>query len=379
MDIANLTLEQLAGQLLIVGFPDATTQAPDFIRDALSQSLISGCILFRRNIEDVDQVLSLTRSIHEATRDAILPFVSLDQEGGRVVRLREPLTPMPPMRLVGEYASRELTSHLSEAVATEIGALGFNLNFAPVLDVDTNPKNPVIGDRSFSSDPERVVKYAGAWMVGHTIAGVIPCGKHFPGHGDTHQDSHLALPTITHSRERLQRIELLPFRRMIRAHIPMLMTAHIVVSSIDPIYPATLSRDVIQGLLRDQMDYQGVVVSDCLEMKAVADHFEIEQMVELGVRAGVDLFLICHTQEKWERARGHLVEVASKDEDFRARLEQSAARVLKLKRTELERLGHPWQPAPGWRDVLGCHAHRDLVARLDAKADVGEDPTERTT
>ncbi len=378
MDNAQLSLEQLAGQLLIAGFPDALTTAPAPIQDALQKGHLSGCILFRRNVENVDQVLSLTTSIHEATTHAPAPpFVALDQEGGRVVRLREPLTPIPPMRLVGEYATAELASHLSEVVATEVGALGFNLNFAPVLDVDTNPDNPVIGDRSFSSDPKKVARYGGAWMAGHTIAGVLPCGKHFPGHGDTNQDSHLALPTLTHNKERLDRIELHPFRRLINAKIPMIMTAHIVMSAIDPIYPATLSESVIRGLLRKQLGYNGVVVSDCLEMKAIADHFDIEQVVELGVRAGVDLFLISHTEEKWKKAHAHLVNTAQNDPEFAELLTQSAERVLKLKKNELLRLGHPWKPAQNWRDVLGCHAHREIAARLTAKADAGVDPTEK--
>ncbi len=370
-------LYQDAGQLLIVGFPEAPRRAPEFITRALADGQISGCILFRRNVDDVDQVIDLTESIHAAVgRDGEVPFVALDQEGGRVVRLREPLTPIPPMRLIGEYANTELASLISEVVATEVGALGFNLNFAPVLDVDTNPDNPVIGDRSFSSDPQQVARYGGAWMAGHTIAGVLPCAKHFPGHGDTNQDSHLALPTITHDLTRLTGVELHPFRRLVRAHIPMIMTAHIVVASIDPIYPATLSEDVIGGLLRDKIDYDGVVVSDCLEMKAVADHFSIEEMVERGVRAGVDLFLICHTEEKWRRAHAHLVKTAREDEAFAKMLRTSAERVRKLKRSELHRLGKPWTRHEGWRDVLGCHAHRATLERLQAKADVGIDPTE---
>lgn len=366
-----------AGQLLIAGFPGALDRAPQAIEEALSAGRLSGCILFRRNVESVEQVVSLTESIHAAARDVAPPFVALDQEGGRVVRLREPLTAIPPMRVLGEYASAELTSRISEVVATEVGALGFNLNFAPVLDVDTNPQNPVIGDRAFSRDPEQVARLGGAWMAGHTIAGVIPCGKHFPGHGDTHQDSHLMLPTITHNMERLARVELIPFKRLIRAGLPMVMTAHIVVSALDPVYPATLSEAVIQGLLRDTLRYEGVVVSDCLEMKAVADHYTIEELVERGVRAGVDLFLISHTEEKWQRAHAHLVKVAEQDEAFSKKLEESAARVRHLKKSELERLGRPWERPEDWRETLGCHAHREILARLTARAaDMGEDPTE---
>lgn len=366
-----------AGQLIIGGFAGATTRAPDSFRDALRDGILSGAILFRRNVDTIEQVAELCESLHaDYTDRPEHPFIALDQEGGRVVRLREPLTPIPPMRLIGEYANTDLATKISEAVATEVGAVGFNLNFAPVLDVDTNPDNPVIGDRSFSSDPEQVATFGGVWALGHTIAGVIPCGKHFPGHGDTLQDSHLALPTITHSRERLDRIELHPFIRNMKARIPMLMTAHIVVSSLDPIYPATMSDAVIGKLLRDEFGYDGVVVSDCLEMKAVADHFEIEEMVERSLMAGVDLFLICHTEAKWRRAHAHLVARAEQSDAVRERLEQAAARVRGLKQSALGRMLKPWVREENWLDVLGCRTHRELMARIQAVADVGSDPTE---
>ena len=366
-----------AGQLIIGGFAGATTRAPDSFRDALRDGILSGAILFRRNVDTIEQVADLCESLHEDYSDRPEhPFIALDQEGGRVVRLREPLTPIPPMRLIGEYANTDLATKISEAVATEVGAVGFNLNFAPVLDVDTNPDNPVIGDRSFSSDPEQVATFGGVWALGHTIAGVIPCGKHFPGHGDTLQDSHLALPTITHSRERLDRIELHPFIRNMKARIPMLMTAHIVVSSLDPIYPATMSDAVIGELLREEFGYDGVVVSDCLEMKAVADHFEIEEMVERSLMAGVDLFLICHTEAKWRRAHAHLVARAEQSDAVRERLEQAAARVRALKQSALGRMPKPWTREENWLEILGCRAHRELMARIHAVADVGVDPTE---
>jgi beta-N-acetylhexosaminidase len=372
-----MSLEQDLGQLLVVGFPEAPERAPDFILDALEAGDISGTILFRRNVAEIEQVAALCESLHAAVPSELPPpFVALDQEGGRVVRLREPLTRIPPMRLVGLDRNADRAARIAEVVATEVATVGFNFNFAPVLDVDTNPDNPVIGDRSFGSDPALVARLGGAWALGHTMAGVIPCGKHFPGHGDTLQDSHLSLPTITHDRARLDAIELVPFKSAVKTNIASLMTAHIVVSSLDPVYPATLSSAIIQGLLRDEMGYNGVVVSDCLEMKAVADMFEIEELVERSLMAGVDLFLICHTEEKWRRARKHLLARAAEDEKVAARITESAARVRALKQRYLGSWPRPWARQQDWREVLGSTLHREELAALSHAADVGVDPTE---
>lgn len=374
---AGDTLERDLGQLLVVGFPEAPERAPDFILEALSAGEISGTILFRRNVAAIEQVVALCESLHAAVPETLpAPFIALDQEGGRVVRLREPLTRIPPMRVVGVDKNADRAARIAEVVATEVATVGFNFNFAPVLDVDTNPENPVIGDRSFGADPHLVARMGGAWALGHTMAGVIPCGKHFPGHGDTLQDSHLALPTITHDRERLDNIELVPFKSAVKTNIASIMTAHIVVSSLDPVYPATLSPAIIQGLLRDELGYQGVVVSDCLEMKAVADMFEIEELVERSLMAGVDLFLICHTEAKWRRARTHLLQRASEDAAVAARIRESATRVRALKQRYLGSWPRPWSRQQDWRDVLGSTNHRETLAALSHAADVGLDPTE---
>ncbi|MFW5968101.1 MAG: glycoside hydrolase family 3 N-terminal domain-containing protein, partial [Persicimonas sp.] len=194
-DLSERDIREAAGQCLVVGFEGAEEEPPKGVADALEQGDVGGVILFRRNVDTVEQVCSLNEHIHRLAAEAPeAPFVAVDQEGGRVVRLEEPLTLIPPMRAVGESGDQRLISEISEVIATEIGALGFNLNFAPVLDVDTNPMNPVIGDRAFSDTPETVARAAGAYLLGHHTAGVLPCGKHFPGHGDTLVDSHEDLP-----------------------------------------------------------------------------------------------------------------------------------------------------------------------------------------
>ncbi|MFU8806950.1 MAG: beta-N-acetylhexosaminidase, partial [Bradymonadaceae bacterium] len=344
-------IRQAVGQLLLVGFPGADPEPPPSVTAALEAGEIGGVILFRRNVADVDQVAALNAAVHHAARGAIAsPFVAVDQEGGRVVRLREPLTPLPTMRAAGAKNDPDLVVRLSEVIATELSALGFNLNFAPVLDVDTNPDNPVIGDRAFATTPERVARYGGAFLIGHLMAGVVPCGKHFPGHGDTLVDSHLGLPRLMHDMERLDEIELLPFRMAVQAGIPMIMTAHISLPALDAFHPATMSRKIIGDLLREDIGYDGIVITDCLEMKAVSEQYEIEEMVELSLMAGVDIFLICHTEEKWKRAFEHLCALAEKDDAARERIFESARRVQKLKEDFWGKLPRPWQPIEGWRE-----------------------------
>ncbi|QDG50037.1 beta-N-acetylhexosaminidase [Persicimonas caeni] len=366
MNVSDDQIREAIGQLLVVGFHGADEEPPEAIAEALSTGKIGGVILFRRNVDTVEQVCALNTRVHELAAEAPeAPFVAVDQEGGRVVRLKEPLTPIPPMRAVGDTNDGRLISEVSEVIATEVGALGFNLNFAPVLDVDTNPLNPIIGDRAFGRTPERVIRAAGAFLLGHHTAGVIPCGKHFPGHGDTLLDSHKDLPTLKHDMERLQRVELEPFRRAIGADIPMLMTAHMLLPALDSEHPATLSQAVIGELLREELGYDGVVITDDLEMKAVAERYDIDEMVTLGLRAGIDIFLICHTEAKWQQAYDTLYELAtSGDEDLQLVL-RAAERVRRLKRTMLGNQRRPWQPYDGWREMLGCDEHRQTMARVE--------------
>lgn len=378
-DESEQTLRQALGQLFVIGFRGDEHEPPTDVAAALGSGAIGGVILFRRNVRDVDQVVALNEAIHAAARDAVAaPFVSLDQEGGRVVRLREPLTPIPPMRAIGETGDYELAADVAEVLATEVATVGFNLNFSPVLDVDTNPANPVIGDRAFSRDPAVVARMGGAFLLGHLAAGVVPCGKHFPGHGDTDTDSHHELPILNHEPERFEAVELIPFQRTIAADIPMIMTAHVLVPALDTVHPATLSHAVMHRLLREELGYDGVVITDDLEMKAVADRYSVEQMVELGLRAGVDIFLICHEFEKYQAAYEHLLELARRHPSDRRRVFESANRVMRLKDGLLSSWPRPWRPIAGWRDVLGCAAHRDVLARLAPATELGPDPTARS-
>lgn len=369
-------LRRAAAQMLMVGFHEAPSVVPDSVREAVEDGL-GGVILFRRNIKSMDQFMSLSRSIHQASpQNEPGPFLAVDQEGGRVVRLRDPLTPIPPMREVGDRGDPAWTHEVSAMMARELKAVGVNLNFAPVVDVDTNPDNPVIGDRSFSRDPREVAQHGRAFVAGHLENGVLPCAKHFPGHGDTHVDSHLALPSLPHDLARLERVELHPFVELFKADLPLLMTAHILFQSLDTSHPATLSQSILQDLLRKKLSYRGLVISDCLEMQAVSQRYTIEEMIELGLEAGIDIFLICHTESLWQRAWKHLVYLGQKSQEKRDTILSIAERIRALKR---QHIVDPAFDKDGLA-TLGCPEHRAIFSIVDKEATstAQTDPTEPT-
>ncbi len=239
-----------------------------------------------------------------------------------------------------------------------------------MLDVDTNPANPVIGDRSLHQDADEVARLGVALAQGLEAGGVASCGKHFPGHGDTTQDSHLALPSLPHSLERLHRIELLPFAAYSRAGLASIMTAHVVFEALEPEVPATMSRRVLTGLLREELAFGGVVISDDLEMRAIADHFSVERAAVEGLLAGVDLFLVCHHADAQRRAIEALVDAVEQGDVPRARLAEASARVATL----MERFVLGPEDRVG---TLGSSRHRALADGLGQGESAARDPTER--
>lgn len=285
-------------QHFLWGF-DGTGVTPE-IRRLIRDYPPAGFILFKRNIEDLKQVKELARELRSLSRTPLL--IGIDEEGGRVRRLPAPFVQYPPAATWGSlYEGRKNKKLLFEAgfhLAHELLSLGINVDFAPVLDVNSNPKNPVIGDRAFSSHPRMAGEAATAFFLGMKKAGLIACGKHFPGHGDTEADSHLTLPTVNRSKEILKKVELAPFRMAIRQGIPMLMTAHVVYRALDPENPATLSSKILRDLLRKKMKFKGIIISDDLEMKAISEKFSLAEASLRSLQAGVDLLLIGRGGEK---------------------------------------------------------------------------------
>jgi len=273
------------GRLVMVDIPgpslDADTAA--FLRE---QKIRSVC-LFRKNIGTESEVKALMRDLIEVLGPEAL--IGIDQEGGAVVRVT--FLPQPPSAMaLGASGDAGRAEAVGAAVARGLKSLGINWNFAPVLDVNNNPANPVIGERSFSNDPVEVSRLAAAWMRGSLSAGVACCVKHFPGHGDTHVDSHHALPTVDKTRAELDALELAPFKAL-ATQAPAMMTAHIVYPQIDPDRPATLSPQLIGGILRKDWGYDGVVITDALMMKAVAERFGYAKSAVMAIEAGADMVL----------------------------------------------------------------------------------------
>jgi beta-N-acetylhexosaminidase len=244
-------------------------------------------------------------------------------------------------------------------VGEELAALGIGWDFAPVLDVHTNPDNPVIGERAFATDPDAAAAHALAFWRGLRGAGLVGCGKHFPGHGDTRTDSHLELPVVPHDLDRLRRIELAPFAAAARAGMEAFMTAHVLYPALDPDRPATLSRRIATDLLRGELGFAGVLVSDDLGMKAVADRYSIEELAVGAVEAGVDHLLVREPAERQVAAFEAILRAAERDGVLRARVEQSAARVAALKAACTVPMPAPAAMLPS---LLGTPAHRALAA-----------------
>lgn len=338
--------ERKAGRTLVVGFEG--TELPASLAEALREGGLAGIIVFRRNLPDRESTAALVASVHAAAREggALPPLVAIDEEGGRVTRLPSPFEPLPPMRRLGALGDAELVRRAGWAVGAELRRLGINLDFAPILDVDSNPLNPIIGDRAFSSDPGEAARLALAFARGLADGGVLGCGKHFPGHGDTDLDSHLELPTIRHDRARLDAVELVPFERAAREGLESLMSAHVVVTALDAERPATLSPRIVSGLLREELGYRGVLFSDDLEMRAVADRYAPAESGVLAIEAGCDALLVCRDVDAAFATRRALAVRYDADPGFAARLDEAASRVDALRALAARRASEALEGAP---------------------------------
>lgn len=346
--------EQTAGQVIVAGFDGL--RAPPEVLQAARDGLLGGAILFKRNVESTKQVKQLLAELGDAFPSTHPPLLAVDQEGGRVARLGAPVVRLPPARTFGVIDDPELTATAGERLGAQLADLGFNCDFAPVLDVDTNPDNPVIGDRSYGTCVDEVIRHGLAFATGLRRGGVLPCAKHFPGHGDTELDSHLALPKLGHDRARLDRIELAPFRAA--GKIPLWMTAHVVFESLDSGGPATLSPRVITDLVRGELGYEGVVVSDDLEMKAVSQRWGVAEAGRLAIVAGCDALLVCSDLSLVNETRALLARSATENATFRQRLEAAARRFL-----ELRKAPRPGSKLDPWDGEATAAVEADIGAR----------------
>lgn len=340
--VDRMTLEEKIGQMLMPDFrkwngKDVTEMLPE-IESLVKKYHLGGVILFRENVVTTEQTARLVSQYQDAAEKFGL-LMTIDQEGGIVTRLQSG-TDMPGNMALGATRSPEVARNVGNAIGKELASLGINMNFAPVMDVNNNPDNPVIGVRSFSEDPQLVADLGVAYTKGLQEAGVAATAKHFPGHGDTAEDSHLGLPEVPHEKERLKNVELYPFQKGMEEGIDAIMTGHVTFPKIDGTkaisrktgeeiaIPATLSYKVLTELMREEMGYQGVITTDAMNMKAIADHFGPVDAAIRAVKAGTDIVLMPIGLE--EVATG-LLESVKAGEIPEERIEASAKRILTLK------------------------------------------------
>ena len=329
-------------------------------------------VLFGRNVDSPEQVADLVRELQTAARDAGHErplLISVDQEGGRFSRLREPWTAWPPPRAVGRTGSEDVARRMGAALAVELRACGIRLNFSPVVDVDTHPDNPAIGDRSFGAQADLVGRLGAALVAGLQEGGVAACAKHFPGHGDTSVDSHLDLPVVEHPRSRLEEVELPPFRSCIEAGVALVMTAHVLVPDLDEKRPGTLSRAIVGGLLREDLGYGGVVVTDDLQMDAVARRWRPAERAVLAAQAGCDLLEVCSDHDDQVEAMEGLIRAVEAEEVRYTDMEAAEGRVRRLKERFLDGYRDPDPKAARLAAERGEHrALAEEIAALSGRA-----------
>ena len=356
------------GQFLIGSMPDRTM--PVEMRSLAREFDLGGVILFGRNIEAPEQVAELAAE-SEALGRTTPAWVSVDQEGGRVARLKEPFTKWPPMATLGRAGREEgeaLAERFAKALAGELRAVGITLDYAPVLDIHTNPRNPVIGDRALAERSEDVARLGRVIIKALQESGVAACGKHFPGHGDTSTDSHVELPLVEHPPDRLRAIEFEPFRAAIAEQVAFIMTAHVLVPSLDAERPATLSPKVVHALLRDELGFEGVILSDDLEMKAVSALYPVPESAVEAIRAGCDGILVCSGDlDLQARTLEALVKAVESGTISATRSDDAFMRLRRVKERFLmgERPG-PARRIRDLRQILGREEHQLVAAEMAA-------------
>ncbi|MCX6539698.1 MAG: beta-N-acetylhexosaminidase [Acidobacteria bacterium] len=359
-------LRRQIGQLAFLGFKG--TIIPAELRALAREFDIGGVVLFARNVEGPEQVAELAFDAARLVPDLPL-WVAVDQEGGRVARMRRPFTEWPPMATLGRSGRADLAGRFGHALAREMRAVGISLDFAPVVDVLTQEKNSAIGDRALSSNPETVATLGAAIIDALQSEGVAACAKHFPGHGDTSVDSHHELPLVEHSPDRFDQVDFVPFRAAISAGVAAIMVAHLLVPAFDEDVPASLSRRVVTTELRTRLDFENLILTDDLGMNACSARFPPPVAAVKAVAAGHDGVLLCDPDPDQQAAALEALVHALEDGTLPyAQVESSVARHARLKATFVRRGDEARRPSATWREIVGCEAHQGVAAEMRAFA-----------
>lgn len=325
-----MSLDEKVGQMVIFGL-DGTTMGAE-TQKLIQQDKIGGLILYKNNITSAGQALELLNALKKANRNNPAPlWLSVDQEGGKVSRMPDSYVKIPKAQDIGKTGDAKYAERTGEAIAAEIKSLGFNLDFAPVMDINSNPDNPVIGDRSFGPDAETVIKQGTAVMQGLHAGKVAEVIKHFPGHGDTSVDSHLELPVVNKSLKQLQSFELLPFEAAVKKGTDMVMVAHLLIPKIDSKYPASMSPAIITDLLRGTLQFKGVVITDDMTMGGIVKHFGIAEAAVQSVKAGTDIVLVGHDPVSEAKVLDALKSAVQSGKLSEQAIDEHVYRILQLK------------------------------------------------
>lgn len=339
---ADWTLREKIGQMVMGGFDGQ--EPTEGIRTLIRDYRLGGIIYFRRNVGTVAETAGLSAELQAMASEVsgVPLWIAVDQEGGMVARIDRDVAVMPGNMALGATGDAQLVYDAALASAGDLRRMGINVNFAPCLDVNNNPANPVIGVRAFGEQPERVAELGAAAIRGYQAGGVAACAKHFPGHGDTSTDSHHELPLVPHDRERLDRVELVPFREAVSAGADAIMTAHVRFPAYEEEeLPATLSSNILTGLLRERLGFTGMIVTDCLEMKAISDTVGIARGAVMAVKAGADLVLVSHRFDRQLEALEALYEAVMSGEIDKPRVDDAVRRILAHKAKRLGQVAMP--------------------------------------
>lgn len=355
-----MKLNELIGQHMLIGVSGLTLT--DSEKKFIVENNISGVVLFGRNVSTPEQIRDLCAEIqslrHKMASKAPL-FIGIDMEGGRVHRLKPPFTQWPPLKTVGDLDAPTVAFNFAHRMGLELMAVGINLDFAPCVDVFTNPLNTVIGDRAVSNDAHQVEKMASALVRGYIKSGILSCAKHFPGHGHTVIDSHEELPVEDADLKRLHEVELVPFKKALRSRVDMVMTGHILFKSVDKDWPVTLSEYFLKKMLRDELKYKGLIITDDLDMKAMAKHYDKGFIPVRSLQAGADLLLYCNEPESPPVAIETIMNAVAQGQHSKAELEYTLKRILDVKKIKM--LNPDPRPIAEAMEVVGCSEHQYLA------------------
>ena len=327
--LENMSLAEKAGQVVICGLKGYEIDSD--ITSLIQDSKVGGVILFAKNIKDSTQLATITNSIKNLSNPEIPPIIAIDEEGGMVTRMPSDIESMPSAYSIAQTGNTDLCYQSGEIIGKQLNALGLSTGFSPVLDIWSNPDNMIISSRAYGTTPEDVSTYATQAMLGLKSQEVIPVGKHFPGHGDTLDDSHYSLPVITKTKSELESYEFIPFKTAIDNGIPAIMVGHLLCTDIDSTYPASLSKTMVTGILKTELGFNGVVFTDDLTMDAIDNQYSVEDAGVMALNAGCDMLLVCHGYDNATNTINNIISAVENGTLSESRLNDAVYRILKLK------------------------------------------------